>query len=169
MKNRICEVLGIEKPVVQGPMVWLTDAGLAAAVSEAGGIADKRAFRAALALGAEGAYCGTAFLLSRESRMAENVKQAALKANAQDLLLFRTMPAYYRSLPGALAYKLVEMDKSGASREELGKVMGGFANLRKGMLEGDMENGYVSLGNGISDIHEIKSAAEIIREMTAAD
>lgn len=90
VKNRICEVLGIEKPVVQGPMVWLTDAGLAAAVSEAGGIADKRTFRAALALGAEGAYCGTAFLLSRESRMAENVKQAALKANAQDLLLFRT-------------------------------------------------------------------------------
>lgn len=136
-------------------------------VMAAGGISNKRTFRAALALGAEGAYCGTAFLLSRESRMAENVKQAVLKANAKDLLLFRTVPAYYRSLPGALAHKLVEMDKAGASNAELGKVMGGFANLRKGMLEGDMENGYVSVGNGISEIHEIKSAAEIIRDMTA--
>ncbi len=38
MKNRICEILGIEKPVVQGPMVWLTDAKLVAAVSNAGGL-----------------------------------------------------------------------------------------------------------------------------------
>ena len=38
MKNRVCEILGIEKPVIQGPMVWLTDAKLAAAVSEAGGL-----------------------------------------------------------------------------------------------------------------------------------
>ena len=44
--------------------------------------------------------------------------------------------------------------------------MGGFANLRKGMLDGDMENGYVSVGNGVSDIHEIKSVKEIILEMT---
>ncbi len=38
MNNRICEILGITKPVIQGPMVWLTDAKLAAAVSEAGGL-----------------------------------------------------------------------------------------------------------------------------------
>ena len=38
MKNRVCEILGIEVPVIQGPMVWLTDAKLAAAVSEAGGL-----------------------------------------------------------------------------------------------------------------------------------
>ena len=39
---------------------------------------------------------------------------------------------------------------------------GGFANLRVGMLEGDMDNGYVSVGPGISHINEIKSAKEII-------
>lgn len=67
-------------------------------VMASGGIADHRAFNAALALGAEGVYCGTAFLLSKESRMAENVKKAALAADAEDLLLFRTIPAYYRPL-----------------------------------------------------------------------
>ena len=81
-------------------------------------------------------------------------------------LLFRTIPAYYRSLPGALANKLVEMDRAGATNEELGKAMGGFANLRKGMLEGDMEGGYVSVGHAISFIHEIKSSAQIIADMT---
>ena len=59
------------------------------------------------------------------------------------------------------------MDRSGATNAELGKVMGGFANLRKGMLEGDMDGGYVSVGNGISFIHEIKTAAEIVSDLTA--
>ena len=135
-------------------------------VMAAGGIADHRAFNAALALGAEGVYCGTAFLMSKESRMAANVKETVLKADAQDLLLFRTIPAYYRSLPGKLANELVAMDKAGATNEELGKKMGGFANLRIGMLEGDMENGYVSVGHGITHIHEIKSAKEIVEELT---
>ena len=98
-------------------------------VMASGGIADRRAFNAVLALGAEGVYCGTVFLMSKESRMAENVKEAARLANAQDLLLFRTIPAYYRSLTGKLADELVEMDKAGASNEKLGKKMDGFANL----------------------------------------
>ena len=135
-------------------------------VMASGGIVDKRGFNTALALGAEGVYCGTAFLMSKESRMAENVKEAVLKSSAQDLLLFRTIPAYYRSLPGKLANELVFMDKAGASNEELGKKMGGFANLRVGMLEGDMDNGYVSVGNGISFIHSIKSVKEIIDGLT---
>ena len=46
-------------------------------VMASGGITDRRAFNAAFALGAEGVYCGTAFLMSKESRMSENVKQAA--------------------------------------------------------------------------------------------
>ena len=135
-------------------------------VMASGGITDSRGFNAALALGAEGVYCGTAFLMSKESRMAENVKKVALSSNAFDLSLFRTIPAYYRSLPGALAEELVAMDKAGASNEELGKKMGGFANLRVGMLQGDMDKGYVSLGNGISFIHEILTAKEIIDNMT---
>ena len=36
--NRVCQILKIEKPVIQGPMFWLTDAKLVAAVSEAGGL-----------------------------------------------------------------------------------------------------------------------------------
>ncbi len=136
-------------------------------VMAAGGIADRRAVDATLALGAEGVYCGTVFLMSQECRMAENVKQALLGATARDLLLFRTMPAYYRSYPGDLARELVSMDKAGATNEELGAKMGGFENLRIGMLEGDMDKGYVSVGNGITHIHEIKPIKQIIDDLTA--
>nr|WP_324682769.1 nitronate monooxygenase [Bibersteinia trehalosi] len=38
MQNRICQILNIEKPIVQGPLSWLTDARLVAAVSNAGGL-----------------------------------------------------------------------------------------------------------------------------------
>ena len=130
-------------------------------VMASGGIADRRAFNAVLALGAEGVYCGTVFLMSKESRMAENVKEAARLTNAQNLLLFRTITAYYSSLTGKLADELVEMDKAGASNEELGKKMGGFANLRIGMLEGDMDNGYVSLGSVSAKFMILKASKKL--------
>lgn len=38
MSNRVCEALGIEKPVIQGPMAWISTAPLVAAVSNAGGL-----------------------------------------------------------------------------------------------------------------------------------
>ena len=57
-------------------------------------------------------------------------------------------------------------DKAGATNEELGRKMGGFANLRVGMLQGDMNKGYVSVGNGISFIHEIRTVKQIINDLT---
>ena len=36
--NRVCNILGIEKPVIQGPMAWISTAPLVAAVSNAGGL-----------------------------------------------------------------------------------------------------------------------------------
>ena len=44
--------------------------------------------------------------------------------------------------------------------------MGGFTKLRIGMLEGDMNTGYVSVGKGISFIHEIRTIKQIIDDIT---
>jgi len=70
-------------------------------------------------------------------------------------------------LPGKLAEKLVSMDKAGASNEELGKTMGGLRGLRIGMLEGNTDEGYISLGTGIGSIRCVKSVAEVVDELTA--
>lgn len=134
-------------------------------VMAAGGISDRRSAKAAFALGAEGVFAGSLFLSCVESRMHDSVKQQLVEANGLDLLLFRTLPDYYRSLPGKFAENLVAMDKAGASNEELGKAMGGLRGLRIGMLEGNSDEGYVSLGTGIGAIKAVKSVADIVDEL----
>lgn len=131
----------------------------------AGGITDKRGARAVHALGASGVYSGSAFIATKECRVPQSVKEQIINATGLDLLLFRTLPDYYRSLPGKLAEKLVIMDKAGASREELAKTMNGLTGLRIGMLEGNTDDGYISLGTGIGNIHHIKSVAEVVNEL----
>ena len=93
------------------------------------------------------------------------MKEKIIAANGLDMRLFRTLPDYYRSLPGKLADKLVALDKAGASKEELVKVMGGLRGLRLGMLEGNTDEGYISLGTGIGSIRSVKSVAEIVAEL----
>lgn len=135
-------------------------------VMAAGGITDSRTARAAHALGAEGVFAGSVFIGTEESRVPQSVKDKIINANGLDLLLFRTLPDYYRSLPGKLADKLVSMDKAGASNEELAQTMGGLRGLRIGMLEGNTDEGYIALGTGIGNIRSIKSVAEVVNELT---
>lgn len=135
-------------------------------VLAAGGIVDKRTAKAAYALGAEGIFAGSVFISTVENRVPQSVKEKIVAANGLDLRLFRTLPDYYRSLPGKLAEKLVALDKAGASKEELARVMGGLRGLRLGMLEGNTDEGYISLGTGIGGIKNILSVAEVVEQLT---
>jgi len=74
-------------------------------------------------------------------------------------------PAYYRSLPTTLHNQLVKNDQEKSGQEVLdvnAKLMGGTSGMRIGMLEGDLEHGYVSVGTGISMIHEIQSVEDVV-------
>ena len=135
-------------------------------VMAAGGIADKRTFNAAFALGAEGVFCGTLFLAAKEARTAENVKEMMLKANATDIDFFRTTPYYYRSIPTPLSQRLVKMDNELKTREEISNEMHPMRNMKFGMLDGQVDVGYISVGLGISMIHSIRSCKEIIDDIT---
>ncbi|MBS4750021.1 nitronate monooxygenase [Carnobacteriaceae bacterium zg-ZUI78] len=134
-------------------------------VMAAGGIADARTARAAFALGAEGLFVGTAFMMSEESILASNIKELALKSNASDLLLYRTVPAYYRSLPGDIPNKLLEMSQAGASEEDIFEVQRGYNGMRDGMLFGDLSKGFASFGLGISMIDKIEPVAVIMDKL----
>ena len=135
-------------------------------VMAAGGITDKRTFNAAFALGAEGVFCGTLFLAAKEARTAENVKEMMLKANATDIDFFRTTPYYYRSIPTPLSQRLVKMDNELKTREEISNEMHPMRNMKFGMLDGQVDVGYISVGLGISMIHSIRSCKEIIDDIT---
>ena len=144
----------------------IVDAVKSVPVLAAGGITDNRTARAAHALGAQGVFAGSVFISTHESRVPQSVKDKIVEANGLDMLLFRTLPDYYRSLPGKLAEKLVQMDKAGASREEIAAAMGGVSGLRVGMLEGNSDEGYIALGTGIGSISSVKSVAEVVNELS---
>jgi enoyl-[acyl-carrier protein] reductase II len=135
-------------------------------VMAAGGITDRRTFNAAFALGAEGVFCGTLFLSAKEARTSQNVKEMMLKANATDIDFFRTIPYYYRSIPTPLSQKLVQMDNELKTREELYNAMHPMRNMKFGMLDGQIDVGYISVGLGVSMIHSIRSSKEIIDGIT---
>lgn len=135
-------------------------------VVAAGGITDSRTARAALALGAQGVLAGSVFISTIENRVPQSVKQKIVDANGLDMCLFRTQPAYYRSLPGKLADLLVAMDNAGASRDEVLTAMGGLRGLRTGMLEGNIDEGYISLGTGIGNIRAIRSVADVVNDLS---
>lgn len=135
-------------------------------VLAAGGIVDKRTAKAAHALGAEGVFAGSVFISTLENRVPLSVKEKIVAANGLDLSLFRTLPDYYRSLPGKLTEKLVAMDKAGATKEDIGSAMGGLRGLRLGMLEGNTDEGYISLGTGIGGIKRIVSVADVVEQLS---
>ena len=135
-------------------------------VMAAGGITERRTFNAAFALGAEGVFCGTLFLASKEARTAQNVKEMMVKTNATDIHFFRTSPYYYRSIPTPLSEKLVKMDNELKTREDIANEMHPMRNMKFGMLDGKVDVGYVSVGLGVSMIHSIRSCKEIIDDIT---
>lgn len=134
-------------------------------VVSAGGIGDARGVASAFALGAEGVFLGSRFIPTVENPAAESVKQKIVDASASDLLLYRTLPAYYRSLPTPLVEKLVDMDQQGASREEIAQAAGGAGAIRIGMLEGKGEGGIITVGTGITTITKIQTVQEVVDEL----
>ncbi|MCP3809937.1 nitronate monooxygenase [Paenibacillus sp. Lou8.1] len=136
-------------------------------VIAAGGIGDARGVASAFELGAEGVFLGSRFIPTVENPAAQSVKQMIVDSSAADLLLYRTLPAYYRSLPTPFAEKLVAMDNQGASREEIAKVGGSSSVIRIGMLEGNGEGGIITVGTGITPIKKIQNVQEVVDELAA--
>ena len=120
---------------------------------------------AAFVLGAEGLLVGTAFLLSEESLVADNIKQAAVRLHADDMMMYRVLPAFYRTMPGELPDKLVAMSKNGASEADIFEAQHKHLGIRNGMLFGDLSNGFASLGLGISLIHDIEPVSVIVNRL----
>ncbi|NOU77471.1 nitronate monooxygenase [Paenibacillus sp. LMG 31459] len=136
-------------------------------VIAAGGIGDARGVASAFELGAEGVFLGSRFIPTVENPAAQSVKQRIVDSSAADLLLYRTLPAYYRSLPTPFAEKLVAMDNQGASREEIARVGGSSSVIRIGMLEGIGEGGIITVGTGITPITKIQTVQEVVDELAA--
>ncbi len=137
----------------------------------AGGIATGRGMLAALALGADGVQVGTRFVASEEASSHINFKKKVVEANEGDtqLTLKELTPA--RLLKNKFFNDLQELYKKNPSPEELSQLLG-RARAKKGMFEGDLEQGELEIGQVSALVTDIKPVAaivsEIIAEFTAA-
>ena len=88
-----------------------------------------------------------------------------MNSTAEDLILFRTLPAYYRTLPTENGKKLAKLEEQGASREEMFDAMDGYHSLWQGMRLGNGDKGVVSVGTEVSMIKAVCPASEIVADL----
>ena len=135
-------------------------------VIAAGGIADGRGLAASLMLGAQGIQMGTRFLTAEECRISETYKQMVIDATDSDTVVTgRTFGRGVRSLKSPLSQKLLEMEKQGASFEDVEALTMGA--LRKAVCQEDREHGDFMAGQIAGLVHKRQSAKEIIEEIVS--
>ncbi len=130
----------------------------------AGGIASGRGMLAAMVLGADAVQIGSRFVASKESSAHINFKNSVVETEdaGTDLTLKELIPV--RLIKNKFYNKVQELYQQNASEEQLKELLG-RARAKKGMFEGDLENGELEIGQVAGLIHEINSTKEIIKEI----
>jgi enoyl-[acyl-carrier protein] reductase II len=130
----------------------------------AGGIGSGRAMLAAFALGAEGVQIGSRFVASEESSAHPEFKRKVLEAKDGDtsLTLKKIIPV--RLIKNKFYQEVKAMEDKGASREEIYELLG-HGRAKKGMFEGDLEEGELEIGQVSGLIREVMPAGEIVAEI----
>ncbi len=133
-------------------------------VIAAGGIATGRQMLAAMVLGADAVQIGSRFVCTPEASSHQNFKEAILHAAEGDTMLSIKKIVPVRLLKNKFATAIQTAEAKGATASELQTILG-RARAKKGMFEGDMEEGELEIGQVSSMIHSIKPAAEIVKEI----
>lgn len=130
----------------------------------AGGITDGRGILAALSLGAEGVQIGTRFAVTNESSAHEEYKRRIVEAKDTDTVLVLKKVGMARMLKNKFSNEVLEMEKLGASPEELKEKLSVKREM-KGIFEGDFEEGMMEAGQGAGLINEILSVDELFLKL----
>jgi len=130
----------------------------------AGGIATGRQMLAAMILGADAVQIGSRFVCSEEASSHAAFKEAILASKEGDTQLSLKKLVPVRLLKNPFAQAVQQAEKNGASVEELATILG-KSRAKKGMFEGDLQEGELEIGQVAALIHEIKPAAAIVAEI----
>ncbi|SHJ52717.1 NAD(P)H-dependent flavin oxidoreductase [Aquimarina spongiae] len=130
----------------------------------AGGIATGAAMYAVMALGANGVQVGSRFVASDEASSHMDFKKMVVDAKEGDTQLTLKELAPVRMLKNKFYQDVAELYTQGPSVEDLKNLLG-RARAKRGMFEGDLEEGELEIGQVSGLIHDIKPAAEIIQDM----
>ena len=151
---------GVDEITTFALIPQLADA-LSVPVAAAGGIADGRGFLAAMALGAEGISVGTRFAATVESSAHARYKDSIVEAPDSGTVLFAKKIAPVRALKNRWVEEVRAAESLGATREQLEEVYG-RSHSRRGILEGDLDEGELEMGQSSGIIREILSAREVV-------
>ncbi len=135
-------------------------------VIAAGGIANGKGMLAALILGAEGVQIGSRFVASVESSAHNNFKEEVVKTQDGDTHLTLKELTPVRLIKNEFYHKVQELYQQQAEKSELQELLG-RGRAKKGMFEGDLDNGELEIGQVAGLIDEIKPAAKIVQEIVA--
>lgn len=132
----------------------------------AGGIGSGRAMLAAMALGAEGVQIGTLFAVSSESSASDAFKQMCVGLGEDGTMLALKKISPTRLVKNELFAKIAEAESRGADADELRQLLGRAASKR-GIFEGDLQNGELEIGQIVGAIREIRPVADIMHDLIA--
>jgi enoyl-[acyl-carrier protein] reductase II len=132
-------------------------------VIAAGGIANGRQMMAAMVLGAEGVQMGTRFVASEEASSHTGFKNRVVQSREGDTILGLKKIVPVRLLKNAFAASVLEAEQRGASPEDLLTLLG-RGRAKKGMFEGDLEEGELEIGQVSALVNDIQPAADIVKQ-----
>ncbi|MDG1161325.1 MAG: nitronate monooxygenase [Flavobacteriaceae bacterium] len=130
----------------------------------AGGIGNGRGMLAAMILGADGVQIGSRFAASKESSAHVNFKQKIIDVKDGDTHLTLKELAPVRLIKNKFYQEIQELYKNNPTKEELTGLLG-RARAKKGIFEGDLDNGELEIGQIAGIINEISSSKDILEEI----
>ena len=130
----------------------------------AGGIGTGSTMAAMFCLGAEGVQVGSRFVATHESSAHKNFKERVVNTPEGDTQLTLKELTPVRLIKNEFYAQLEAAYKAGASKEELTELLG-RGRAKKGMFEGDMQEGELEIGQVSGLIKEIVPAAQVVEEM----
>ncbi len=133
-------------------------------VIAAGGIATGRQMLAAMVLGAEGVQVGSRFVASEEASAHINFKNSVIASQEGDTQLMMKKLTPVRLLRNKFFDQVLEAEQRGATHDELKNILG-RARAKKGMFEGDLEEGELEIGQVSALIRDILPASVIVENM----
>ena len=133
-------------------------------VIAAGGIGSGRAMLACMVIGADGVQIGSRFAASKESSAHEHFKQAIVAAKEGDTELSLKQLTPVRLIKNDFYREVKAAEAKGATLEELQQLLG-RGRAKKGMFEGNLEEGELEIGQVSAGIQSVMPAADILKEI----
>lgn len=145
-------------------LIPLVKKAVAIPVIAAGGIATGRQMLAAMVLGAEAVQVGTRFVCTPEASNHPSFKEAVMRAEEGDTMLSMKKTVPVRLLKNEFYLQVKALEDKGAGAEELNALLG-RGRAKKGMLEGDLEQGELEIGQVSALVRELKPAGDVVKEI----